>query len=76
MPLKGLHSVVVVPATLTVTAGGEQRGSGKLGDRMEMEELTAAQRRWRGNADVGCGCKGMFKSLLVHYPPHTHFALG
>lgn len=44
MPLKGLHSVVVLPATLAVTAGAEQSRSRNPGDRTEMEKLTSAER--------------------------------
>lgn len=43
MLLKGLHSVEVLPASLSATAGGEQRRSANLSDRMEVEELTAEQ---------------------------------
>lgn len=43
MHLKGLRSVEIVPASLSGTAGGEQRRSANLSDRMEVEVVTAAQ---------------------------------
>lgn len=44
LPLKSLHSVLVVPSRLTITAGGEQSRSGNLRDRVEVEKLPAAHR--------------------------------